>query len=162
MATTFVGLALPGSGISRAPGAATRALGHHLAALVPLVDVRILGRDELPVGPEDAGRLLVPAVRRLGAPKGPAARIARGPAERLQVGIPRVVVARVKLDSMAVGVAKVDEERVRDPVAAGASLDRTCRPRSGELIAGAQHSGRFANPEGRVVEAWATTDGESY
>jgi hypothetical protein len=51
------------------------------------------------------------------------------------VGVAGVVVLRVDLDAVAVGVAQVQVERVRDAVAAGAALDGVRAAERAELVA---------------------------
>src|SRR5207247_268745 len=102
-----------------------------------LVDDGRLQLDELPVERGDSGALLVPGVRDGVRPVAAALRVGRAPADRLEVGIARVVVPGVELDPVPVGVADVDVERVRDAVAPGAALDRGLAVRAGEDVADA-------------------------
>src|SRR5215216_5462618 len=141
----------PRSG-ARAGGAAHSR--HHLGALV---DGAVLRGDDLPVEPEDARGLLVPAVRSARAPERAAAYVVDRPAQRLEVRIAGVVIAGVQLDSVAVRVAKVDEEGVGDAMTAGPALDGASFARGGQLVAYAQDPGRLADPERRVVQPRAAT-----
>ena len=59
---------------------------------------------------------------------------------------------------MAVRVAQVDEERVRDAVAAGPALDRGGVAGRGQLVAGAQHAARLGDPDADVVQARAAAE----
>src|SRR6516164_10544406 len=61
--------------------------------------------------------LLEPGARGGCAPQRLAARIAQRPAQRLVIVIAREIVAGVQLEAMAVGIADIEEERVRDAVA---------------------------------------------
>ena len=59
-----------------------------------------------------------------------------------QVGVARVVVARVELDPVPVRVAQVDEERVGDTVPPGPALDRRRVAGGRELVARPEHARR--------------------
>src|SRR5437016_4422053 len=67
--------------------------------------------------------LLEPGTRRRRAPQRLPARVLQRPAQRLMVVIAGEIIAGVELEAMAVGVADVEEERVRNAVPAGTALD---------------------------------------
>src|SRR4051794_37729727 len=73
--------------------------------------------------PGERRALLEPGARGGRAPQCLAARIAQRPAQRLVVVIAGEIVAGVELEPVAIGVANIKEERIRDAVAAGAALD---------------------------------------
>src|SRR6185312_4496991 len=73
--------------------------------------------------PGEGRTLLEPGARRGRAPQRLPARVLQRPPQRFVVVIARKIVAGVELEAMAVGVADIEKERVRDAVAARTALD---------------------------------------
>src|SRR5262249_14724777 len=67
--------------------------------------------------------LLEPGARRRCAPQRLPSRILQGPAQRLVVVIAGEIIAGVELQTVAVGIQDIYEERVGDAVPAGPALD---------------------------------------
>ena len=70
------------------------------------------------------------------------------------------VVAGVELEAVAVGIADVEEERVRNAVAAGAALDVLQIAAGGHHVAQVQDVHRRRHPIGEMMQARATAIGD--
>src|SRR5258707_2225163 len=73
--------------------------------------------------PGERRALFEPGARRRRAPQRLPARILQRPAQRFVVVVAGEVVAGVEFEAVAVGIPDVEEERIRDAVAARAALD---------------------------------------
>ena len=75
------------------------------------------------------------------------------------VGVAGVVVLGVDLDAVAVGVAQIEVEGVRDPVASGTALDGIRATERAELVADRQDVVLLVRREAHVVHARAVAAG---
>ena len=76
------------------------------------------------------------------------------------VVIAREIIAGVEFEAMAVGIPDVEEERIRDAVAAGAALDVLQEAAGGHHVAEMQDVHRSRHPIGEVMQARALAIGD--
>ena len=110
------------------------------------------GEQRLPHLLAGKGRaLLEPGARSGSAPQRLPARVLERPAQRLVVVVHGEIVAGVELEPVAVGIADVEEERIRDAVAAGTALDVLHEALRGHDVAEMDDVHRRRRPVGEVV-----------
>src|SRR6266704_5495216 len=104
--------------------------------------------------------LLEPGAWRRRSPQGLPARILQRPAQWFVVVIPSEIIAGVELQTMAVGIANIEKERVGDAVAARTALDVLEEAARGHHVAQMQHVHRGRHPIGKMMQARAVAVGD--
>src|SRR4051812_7814761 len=104
--------------------------------------------------------LLEPRLRRRLTPQRLALRIVQRPAQRFEVGIDREIVAGEQLDAVAVRVADIKKERVRDAVPARPALHVGEIARGRHHIAKVQDVERSRRPDADVMQPRSAAVGE--
>src|SRR3954454_172660 len=100
--------------------------------------------------PWERRTLLEPGARSRCAPQRLTTRIAQRPAQRLMVVIAGEIVAGVELQTVAVGIPDIEEERIRDAVAPRAALDVLHKTLRGHYVAEMDDVHRRRRPVGEV------------
>src|SRR5690242_12852979 len=98
------------------------------------------------LGFREGRAFLEPGARRRRAPQRLATRIGQRPAQRLVIMIHGEIVAGVELEAVAVGIADIEEERVRDAVTAGTALQVLQVAAGCHHVAEMQHVHRGRHP----------------